>query len=110
MPQAENPDEQELVIVPAHPAADTGMVEFEVRQLPDGSVVLPVCSTVAGLVDEFGLYQPWASIPIGAARQAAAEAGVTRVALDPVLGTGAWRWHQSDTAASVGHDTAGGRQ
>jgi hypothetical protein len=110
MPQIGNPDEQELVIVPAHPAADTGMVEFEICQLPDGNVVLPVFSTVAGLVDEFGPYQPWASIPISAAQQAAAEAGVTRVALDPVLRTGAWRWHQSDTAASLGHDTAGGGQ
>jgi len=98
MPQIGNPGEQELVIVPAHPAADTGIVEFEVRQLPDGSIVLPAFSTVAGLVEEFGPYQPWVSVPISAARQAAAQSGVTRVALDPVLGAGAWRWHQDDTA------------
>jgi hypothetical protein len=110
MPEIGNEDEQELVMVPAHPAADTGMVEFEVRQLPDGSVVLPVFTTVAGLVEEFGPYQPWASIPISAARQAVAEAGVARIALDPVLGTGAWRWQANDVAASFGDGTPGDGQ
>jgi hypothetical protein len=91
-------DEPELVIVPAHPAADTGMVEFEVRQLPDGTAVLPVFSTVARLVRECGPYQPWASIPLSVARQASAQAGVSRLALDPVLDAESWRWPETGSA------------
>jgi hypothetical protein len=91
------PDEQEqrLVVVPAHPPGprDPGdSVRFELRQLTDETPALPAFSTVAGLVRELGPYQPWVRVPLRAAREAAAQAGVRSVVLDPALETGAWRW------------------
>ncbi len=91
------PDEQgqRLVVVPAHPPGprDPGdSVRFELRRMTDETPALPVFSTVAGLVRELGPYQPWVRVPLRAAREAAAQAGVRSVVLDPALETGAWRW------------------
>ena len=91
------PDEQgqRLVVVPAHPPGqgDPGdSVRFELRQMTGETPALPVFSTVAGLVRELGPYQPWVRVQLQAAREAAAQAGVRSVVLDPALDTGAWRW------------------
>ena len=91
------PDEQgqRLVVVPAHPPGprDPGhSVRFELRHRTDETPALPVFSTVAGLVRELGPYQPWVRVRLQAAREAAAQAGVRSVVLDPALETGAWRW------------------
>ncbi len=67
-------------------------MRFELRQVTDGTPALPVFSTVPGLVRELGPYQPWVRVPLRAAREAAARAGVRGVLLDPALDTGAWRW------------------
>lgn len=70
---------------------------LEARDLPDGKV-LPVFSTVHGLVEQLGDAQPWAVLPLDRARQLAAAAGVTRVALDPVVAPEAWRWNAQQVA------------
>jgi hypothetical protein len=92
------------VIVPTQPSAGHGTdgVAFEVRRLVDGTEVLPVFSTVAGLVRELGPYQPWVRIPMSAACEVAVRAGAARVVRDPVLGGDAWRWNLARLAAAVG--------
>lgn len=106
------PDEQGrwLVIVPAHPPQDRdggGRVKFELRQAADGSAVLPVFSTVARLVHELGRYQAWVCVPLQAARDAAAQAGVSTVVLDPALRGDVWRW-DADRVAELSQWVLGG--
>lgn len=90
---------RELVIVPTHESAVSGeisagrvteAVQLEVRLQADGTWTLPVFSSVARLMDELGPRQPWICLPMRAAAEAATRAAVDRVALDPVLGPGAW--------------------
>jgi hypothetical protein len=89
--------ERELVIVPTHPGDDH--VAFEVRTLVDGTDVLPVFSTVTGLIRELGAYQPWVLAPLSAAVEVAAQASA-RLVRDPVLGD-AWRWDPARLSAGV---------
>jgi len=93
------PEWRELVIVPTHASAGAGgetsgrspgAVQLEVRLRADGTRTLPVFSSVARLMDELGPQQPWICLPMRAAAEAATRAAVDRVALDPVLGPGAW--------------------
>lgn len=90
--------ESRPVAVPARPGAPgAGEVLLEARDLPDGKV-LPVFSTVRGLVEQLGGAQPWAVLPLDRARQLAAAAGVAQVALDPVVSPEAWRWNAQRVA------------
>jgi hypothetical protein len=90
---------RELVIVPTpassvsretSPGRVTEGVQLEIRLQADGTRMLPVFSSVARLMDELGPQQPWICLPMSAAAEAATRAAVDRVALDPVLGPGAW--------------------
>jgi hypothetical protein len=91
----------ELVFVPARPQASRGSKEvaYEVRTLADGSVALPVYSTVARLVAALGHYQPWACVPLRTAQSAMARAGVPRLVLDAGVDASAWRWQESSLRA-----------
>jgi hypothetical protein len=82
----------ELVIVPAHPrAGDACRVEFEVRAQGDGRAVLPVFSSVAALVRALGRCQPWVCVPLRVAREAADQAGLIQVVVDPEVSSSAQR-------------------
>jgi SseB protein N-terminal domain len=83
-----------LVIAPARPGADERGEElaFELRQLADGRVALPVFSTVAELVRVLGRYQPWVCVPLGTVEEAISRAGVSLMVLDPGVDSRAWRW------------------
>ena len=91
------------VYVPAHP--DPGRSEpvlgFEIRVLSDGTRVLPAFSTVDQLAVALGPAQPWALLPLRAARALMGVAGVDSVLLDPIVADGAWRWSEQDLAALV---------
>lgn len=92
----------ELVIVPAHPRiGDACRVEFEVRG-PAGESVLPVFSNVDALVRVLGRYQPWVCVPLAVAREAAVQAGLTAVVLDPEVGSSGPRWVTSALRAAGG--------
>jgi hypothetical protein len=109
------PDSQRqwLVVVPAHPpgSRDPGdTIRFELRHDTGSRPVLPVFSTVAGLVRELGPCQPWVRVPLRTAREAAARSGVHEVLLDPALETGAWRWDAERAAGLSARAHAGGTQ
>jgi hypothetical protein len=91
----------ELVFVPARPQASRGSreVAYEVRSLADGSVALPVYSTVARLVAALGHYQPWACVPLRTVQAAMASAGVPRLVLDAAVDASAWRWQPGSLQA-----------
>lgn len=99
----------ELVFVPARPQASRGGRELacEVRTLADGSVALPVYSTVARLVAALGHYQPWACVPLRTAQEAMARAGVPRLVLDAAVDASAWRWQERSLRALADQQTAG---
>jgi SseB protein N-terminal domain len=109
------PDERSrrLVIAPARPGADgrNGELAFELRQLADGRVALPVFSTVAELVRVLGRYQPWVCVPLGTVEEAISRAGVSLMVLDPGVDSRAWRWSPASLerlrppAAGRGGDT-----
>jgi SseB protein N-terminal domain len=90
------PDERSrrLVIAPARPGAGErgGKLAFELRQLADGRVALPVFSTVAELVRVLGRYQPWVCVPLGTAEEAISRAGISLMVLDPDVDSRARRW------------------
>jgi hypothetical protein len=87
----------EIVFVPAHPADREGSdLVFEVRELPDGTPVLPVYSSTARLVEALGPAQPWAAFSIRTTREMMARAGVGLVVLDPEIAPGAARWRPED--------------
>jgi hypothetical protein len=89
----------EIVFVPAHPADREGSdLVFEVRELADGTPVLPVYSSTARLVDALGPAQPWAAFPLQTTRDMMARAGVGMVVLDPQIAPGAPRWRPEDLA------------
>jgi hypothetical protein len=91
----------ELLFVPARPQASGASKElaYEVRTLADGSVALPVYSTVASLVAALGHYQPWACVPLRTAAVAMAQAGVPRMVLDAAVDASAWRWQENSLRA-----------
>ncbi len=82
------------MVVPAHPGAGDRLL-FEARQEPDG-LVLPVFSSVRTLIAALGHAQPWAVLPLARVVDAAADARVHQVVLDPEVADGAWRWEQQD--------------
>ena len=86
----------ELVFVPARPQVTGGSrnVAYETRTLADGTVALPVYSTVTKLVAALGHYQPWMCLPLRTVQAELGSAGVHRVVLDAVVDTSAWRWQE----------------
>ena len=98
----------ELVFVPARPPTSRGSKElaYEVRTLADGSVALPVYSTVARLVAALGHYQPWACVPLRTVQDAMARAGVPRLVLDAAVDASAWRW-QADSLQALADQQSG---
>jgi hypothetical protein len=57
---------------------------MEPRYTPNGlQVVLPVFSSVAGLVARLGRRQPWICVPLSEVREVAAGNGLARVVIDP---------------------------
>jgi hypothetical protein len=90
----------EFVYAPAHPVRGDGeaKIEFEVRAMADGTRVLPVFSSVDALVEALGPMQPWALLPMRAARAVMGVAGVPEVVLDPPVAPDAWRWSEQDLA------------
>jgi SseB protein N-terminal domain len=87
-----------MVYAPAHPDPRRGRqaLEFEIRQLADGVRALPVFSTRERLVEALGPAQPWALLPLRAARALMAAAGIPSVVLDPEFTVEAWRWDEQD--------------
>jgi hypothetical protein len=93
-----------LVYVPARPR-DTGggrNVGFEMRKQPDGALLLPAYSSVAGLVEALGRYQPWVCVRLTQLLEALDTGRIAQVLLDPRVEPGAWRWTQADLARSAG--------
>jgi hypothetical protein len=89
------PDQQpELVFVPARPQLSGGNkdVAYETRTLADGTVALPVYSTVTKLVAALGQYQPWMCLPLRTVEADLGRAGVHKVVVDAQVDTSAWRW------------------
>jgi hypothetical protein len=86
----------ELVFVPARPqvSGDSRNVAYETRTLADGTVALPVYSTVTKLVAALGHYQPWMCLPLRTVQAELSSAGVHRVVLDAEVDTTAWRWQE----------------
>lgn len=90
-----------LVFAPARPGTAVGRrdVVFEMRQQPDGELVLPVYSSMAGLVEALGRYQPWACVPLARVRAVLSCGRVAQVLVDAPVDPRAWRW----TEASLGN-------
>jgi hypothetical protein len=87
----------EIVFAPAHPAErEGGEVVFEVRELADGTPVLPVYSSTTKLVAALGPAQPWAAFPLHTTRELMAMAGVRMIVLDADVAPGAPRWRVED--------------
>ncbi|MCL2582650.1 MAG: hypothetical protein FWE35_09365 [Streptosporangiales bacterium] len=93
----EEPDERQLVAVPAHPGAGPGELVLEARREPRG-VVLPVFSSVRVLVNALGRSQPWAVMPLSRAGDLASAAGVDQIMFDPEISAGAWQWEPFEAA------------
>jgi hypothetical protein len=88
----------ELVFVPAHPMTGRGKQEIglEIRQSPDGNLLLPVFTTVDRLVVALGSHQPWVRLPLRSARAMAGLAGVRQVTIDPAAADDVVRWTSGD--------------
>jgi hypothetical protein len=86
----------ELVFVPARPQVSRGGrdVAYETRTLADGTVALPVYSTVTKLVAALGHYQPWICVPLRTVQADMGKAGVRQVVLDAAVDTSAWHWQE----------------
>lgn len=93
-----------LVYVPARPGdtAEGRNVSFETRQQPDGTSLLPAYSSVTGLVEALGDYQPWVCVRLTQLLEALDGGRVAQVLLDPPVKPGAWRWKRADLARSAG--------
>ncbi len=91
-------DLPDIVIAPAHPATGGAGPDiiFELRDGGDSARVLPVFSTVQGLVQALGGAQPWVALPLHRLRELAERGGVHLVVLDPEVEPGAWRWQAGD--------------
>lgn len=96
----EQPDDNWLVVVPAHPGFGPGELVLEARRLSQG-VVLPVFSSVRLLIDSLGQAQPWAIMPLGKAADLAGTEGVERIVFDPALSADAWQWEPSEAEGVV---------
>jgi hypothetical protein len=90
----------EIVFAPAHPSAreggEGGEVVFEVRELADGTPVLPVYSSTARLASALGPAQPWAAFPLQTMRELMAGAQVRMIVLDPEIAPGSPGWRLED--------------
>jgi len=86
----------ELVFVPARPqvSGDSRNVAYETRTLADGTVALPVYSTVTKLVAALGHYQPWMCLPLHTVRADMGRAGVHQIVVDAQVDSTAWRWQE----------------
>ena len=86
----------ELVFAPARPqvSGHGRDVAYETRTLPDGTVALPVYSTVTKLVAALGHYQPWMCVPLRTVQADMEQAGVHQVVVDAEVDTSAWRWQE----------------
>jgi hypothetical protein len=104
VPVPAEPPRPRLVYVPARPGDTEGgrNVGFETRQQPDGALVVPAYSSVTGLVEALGRYQPWVCVLLTQLLEALDGGRVARVLLDPPVERGAWRWTQADLARSPG--------
>jgi hypothetical protein len=100
-PYLTGPELPEFVFAPARPQLLGGRkdVVFEVRQLADGSPVLPVFTSVQRLVAALGEAQPWACLPLREVRALMGLSQVPQVLIDPGVDPGAWRWQQADLEA-----------
>lgn len=92
MTAPDQPDEKQLVAVPARPGPGEDEMILEARQQPQG-VILPVFSSVRVLVATLGTSQPWAVMPLSKVGDLAAAAGVDQIAFDPEVSDDAWRWN-----------------
>jgi SseB protein N-terminal domain len=101
LPQEPGPALPEIVFAPAHPVRRGGRtdVEFEVRELANGTRALPVFTTTRQLIAALGPEQPWAALPLRNARALMSAAGVDQVVLDPAAQSDAWRWQHEDLEA-----------
>ena len=89
----------ELIFAPAHPETrQSEDLVFEVRELADGTRVLPVYSSTSRLAAALGPAQPWAALPLQAMRELMGKAGVELIALDPDVAPSAPRWRPADLA------------
>lgn len=89
----------ELIFAPAHPETrQSEDLVFEVRELADGTRVLPVYSSTSRLTAALGPAQPWAALPLQAMRELMGKAGVELIALDPDVAPSAPRWRPADLA------------
>lgn len=66
------------------------------RELADGTPVLPVYSSASRLVAALGPAQPWAAFPLQTMRELTAGAGIGMVVLDPEITPGSPRWRFED--------------
>jgi hypothetical protein len=91
-------DLPELVFVPAHPVghAGTRQVGLELRRSRDGRPVLPVVTTLPGLVAVLGVAPPWVLMPLRAARAVSRQGGADEVVLDPTDADERTRWTPAD--------------
>jgi len=89
----------ELVVAPARPGTGAGGTDivFEMREQPDGRLVLPVFSSVRRLVEQLGRHQPWACVPLRDVLAKTQRSAAVLVVLDPVIEPGAWRWPSRHT-------------
>jgi hypothetical protein len=96
-----DPGQPGLVFAPARPRVGGARrdVVYEMRRQPDGALVLPVFSSLAGLVERLGQYQPWACVPLDQVTAAVGGGRVAQVLVDPEIDPQAWRWAE----ASLSH-------
>lgn len=83
-----------LLFVPARPTHEPGLAPYgvEVRRLSDGGYCCTAFSTVQGLVDALGMYQPWVGVPAGELARYLDALGVDRLYVDADLPDEVWRW------------------
>jgi len=95
-----DPGQPGLVFAPARPRAEGGRqdVVYEMRRQPDGTLVLPVFSSLVGLVEGLGQYQPWACVPLDQVTAALGGGRVAQVLVDPQIDPQAWRWAEASLA------------
>jgi len=104
VPLPAEPPRPRLVYIPARPGdTESGRnVGFETRQQPDGTLAVPAYSSVTGLVQALGRYQPWVCVELTQLLEALGGGRAARVLLDPPVEPGAPRWTQADLARSAG--------
>jgi hypothetical protein len=92
----------ELVFVPARPRVegDRKEVVLEMRQQPDGELVLPAYSSLAALVKALGRHQPWACFPLAQVAAALGNGQLAQIVIDAPVDPQAWRWAEATMADS----------